>query len=121
MIIGAVKESLPGERRVAATPQSVAKLIKLGYGVVVESGCGSGANFPDALYVKADSLVQLANRFARRPGLENRKEGLTSAWGRNVPTGAIVSRCQWVPPEEQRRSMRPKLTLPFTWEPTDRW
>ena len=57
MIIGAIKESLPGERRVAATPQSVAKLIKLGYDVVVESGCGITANFPDSLYVKAGAEV----------------------------------------------------------------
>jgi len=57
MIIGAIKESLAGERRVAATPQSVGKLIKLGYDVVVESGCGIAANFPDALYVKAGAEV----------------------------------------------------------------
>ncbi len=57
MIIGAIKESLPGERRVAATPQSVAKLIKLGYDVAVESGCGIAASFPDSLYVKAGAEV----------------------------------------------------------------
>ncbi len=58
MIIGAIKESAGGERRVAATPDSVKKLIKLGYDVVVESGCGIAANFPDSLYEMAGAKVQ---------------------------------------------------------------
>ena len=37
MIIGIPRESLPGETRVAATPQTVGQLIKLGYEVVVEA------------------------------------------------------------------------------------
>ena len=57
MIIGATKESLPGERRAAATPQSVKKLINLGYEVVVESGCGIEANFPDAQYEEAGAKI----------------------------------------------------------------
>ena len=42
MIIGIPRESLPGETRVAATPQTVGQLIKLGYEVVVEAGAGTG-------------------------------------------------------------------------------
>jgi NAD(P) transhydrogenase subunit alpha len=57
MIIGAIKESLPGERRVAATPQSVKRLIKLGYNVVVQSGCGREASFPDSHYEQAGAEV----------------------------------------------------------------
>lgn len=57
MIIGAIKESTSGEHRVAATPESVKKLIKLGYDVVVESGCGSAASFPDSLYENAGATV----------------------------------------------------------------
>lgn len=57
MIIGAIKESTRGEHRVAATPDSVKKLIKLGYDVVVESGCGCDANFPDELYEYAGAKV----------------------------------------------------------------
>ena len=37
-VIGVVAESNPAENRVAATPATVAKLIGLGYRVVVESG-----------------------------------------------------------------------------------
>ncbi len=57
MIIGAVKETEPGEKRVAATPQSVKKLTQLGYDVIVESGCGQNAHFPDPLYEAAGATV----------------------------------------------------------------
>jgi NAD(P) transhydrogenase subunit alpha len=57
MIIGAIKESLNGECRVAATPQSIKKLVQLGYDVVVESGCGAKANFPDSMYEASGAKV----------------------------------------------------------------
>ncbi len=60
MIIGAVKETSTGEKRVAATPQSVKKMINLGYEVRVERGCGSNANFSDSMYEQAGA--NLVNR-----------------------------------------------------------
>ena len=57
MIIGVVKESRPGETRVAATPATVEQLRKLGYEVVVESGAGVGSSFPDEGYVDAGASV----------------------------------------------------------------
>ena len=57
MLIGTIKESGVGERRVAATPESVRKLKKLGYDVVIESGCGHEANFPDEQYESAGAEV----------------------------------------------------------------
>jgi len=53
MIIGIPRESHAGETRVAATPQTVGQLIKLGYSVVVESGAGDASSFTDAAYVEA--------------------------------------------------------------------
>ncbi|MFB9258903.1 Re/Si-specific NAD(P)(+) transhydrogenase subunit alpha [Dietzia aerolata] len=52
-VIGVVAESNPAENRVAATPATVAKLIGLGYRVVVESGAGTRSEFADASYVEA--------------------------------------------------------------------
>ena len=49
-VIGVVAEVNPAENRVAATPATVAKLIGLGYRVVVESGAGTRAEFADASY-----------------------------------------------------------------------
>lgn len=50
MIIGVPLESLEGESRVAASPASVKKLIKLGFDVQVESGAGQEACFLDNAY-----------------------------------------------------------------------
>lgn len=57
MIIGIPRESLPGETRVAATPQTVGQIIKLGYTVVVESGAGAASSFSDAAYVEAGATI----------------------------------------------------------------
>ena len=52
-VIGVVAESTPAESRVAATPETVAKLISLGYRVRVEHGAGRRAEFADAAYAEA--------------------------------------------------------------------
>lgn len=57
MLIGIPRESLPGETRVAATPQTVGQIIKLGYEVVVESGAGAASSFSDAAYVEAGAGI----------------------------------------------------------------
>jgi NAD(P) transhydrogenase subunit alpha len=55
--IAVLKETAPGERRVAATPETARKLISLGATVAVESGAGAAANIPDAAYVAAGAEV----------------------------------------------------------------
>ena len=45
MHIGVPRERFPGERRVAATPDSVKKLVKLGFGVRLERDAGLAAVF----------------------------------------------------------------------------
>ncbi|MET0901028.1 MAG: Re/Si-specific NAD(P)(+) transhydrogenase subunit alpha [Mycobacterium sp.] len=57
MIIGIPRESLAGETRVAATPQTVGQLIKLGYTVLVESGAGAASSFADTAYVEAGAEI----------------------------------------------------------------
>lgn len=57
MRIGVPRESLPGENRVAATPVTVPQLIKLGYEIVVESGAGLRAAYPDDGYVQAGAVI----------------------------------------------------------------
>ena len=51
------KEIRPDERRVAASPQTVGKWIKAGWDVVVETGAGAGASFPDELYQAAGAVI----------------------------------------------------------------
>jgi NAD(P) transhydrogenase subunit alpha len=57
MKIGVPKEVRPGERRVAATPESVGRLVKLGFDVVIEKDAGAGAAFPDNEYEKAGARI----------------------------------------------------------------
>ena len=57
MKIGIPKEIRPGERRVAATPDTVSRLLKLGFEVQVESQAGAGASFNDADYAAVGATV----------------------------------------------------------------
>jgi len=64
--IGIPKEIHPGERRVAATPQTILKLRKLGFDVAVESGAGDAINASDAEYQEAGaSIIADANELWR--------------------------------------------------------
>jgi H+-translocating NAD(P) transhydrogenase subunit alpha len=57
LLIGVPKETAPGEKRVATVPDVVAKLVKLGFAVAVESGAGAAANFADDTYRAAGAEV----------------------------------------------------------------
>jgi NAD(P) transhydrogenase subunit alpha len=57
MKVAVVKESAPGERRVALVPETVQKLIQGGLEVLVEKGAGDGAWFPDDTYTAAGATV----------------------------------------------------------------
>ncbi|MEO6604606.1 MAG: Re/Si-specific NAD(P)(+) transhydrogenase subunit alpha [Aeromicrobium sp.] len=59
-VVGVVAESIAGETRVAATPETVGKLIALGYEVVVEKGAGEAASFTDQSYVDAGASIGAA-------------------------------------------------------------
>jgi len=53
MRIGVPIERASGERRVALVPDTVDRLVKSGFEVVVETGAGDEALFPDAAYTAA--------------------------------------------------------------------
>src|SRR5436190_6348338 len=55
--IAVLKESEAGERRVAATPETVKKFIVLGASLSVETGAGEGASIADADYEAAGASV----------------------------------------------------------------
>ena len=57
MRIGSPKEVMPGEARVAMTPDSAAQLQKLGYECFIENGAGQLARFSDADYESAGVTV----------------------------------------------------------------
>ena len=57
MKISVLKEWRPGETRVAATPETVKKLIGLGHTVTVEGGAGTVAGFLDAAFTEAGASI----------------------------------------------------------------
>ncbi|MEC4681595.1 MAG: NAD(P)(+) transhydrogenase (Re/Si-specific) subunit alpha, partial [Nitrospirota bacterium] len=64
MKIGVLKETYPGEQRVALVPSVVPSLIKGGMEVIIESRAGEQAGYPDSAYVEkggkiADSREQV--------------------------------------------------------------
>jgi len=58
MKAGVLKETWPGERRVAVVPASLPALSKAGVEVVVESGAGLSAGFPDSEYADKGATVK---------------------------------------------------------------
>jgi len=94
MIVGVVKESFPGETRVALVPAMLPQLERVGIEVLVESGAGSAAGFLDSeyenkgaavvgsrdeIFKRADVLAQVralgANPEAGRADLEKLRQG----------------------------------------------
>jgi len=57
MKLGIVKETRPEERRVAASPNVVAKWIKAGWNVAVERGAGEAASYPDSQFEAAGATL----------------------------------------------------------------
>lgn len=62
MKLAVPKECRPGERRVAVTPENVAKLVKLGFTVAVEHDAGAAASFGDDDYAAAGAEVITGTR-----------------------------------------------------------
>jgi NAD(P) transhydrogenase subunit alpha len=57
MRIGVVRETTPGERRVALVPETVGRLAKSGNEVIVERGAGEASSFPDRMYTDAGGTI----------------------------------------------------------------
>ncbi len=57
MLAGIPKETAPRERRVAATPDSVKRLLAMGFEVRVEPDVGTAAGYTDAAYAEAGAAM----------------------------------------------------------------
>jgi len=69
MRIAVLRETAPGEARVALVPDVVQRLAKSGHQISIERGAGLGAGFTDAEYEKAGARVQ-ASRAEALTGAE---------------------------------------------------
>jgi H+-translocating NAD(P) transhydrogenase subunit alpha len=61
VIVGVPRESYPGERRVALVPVVVPNLTKAGFEVIIESGAGVQAGYPDNFYSEKGAKI-VSNR-----------------------------------------------------------
>ena len=57
LTVGIPKETYPLERRVAATPESIQRLVKPGFSVLVEMDAGEQAHFSNADYELSGAKV----------------------------------------------------------------
>ena len=52
-----MRETTPGERRVALVPETVGRLAKSGNELIVERGAGEASSFPDRMYTEAGATI----------------------------------------------------------------
>src|SRR5262245_57141554 len=96
MRVAVVKETFPGEQRVALVPADVAKLAKIGIDVIFEPGAGQSAGFPDAAYQSkgASAAASREAAFAADAVLQVRSLGANLQAGRDdlkyLRSGQIV-------------------------------
>ena len=88
MKIAVLRETAPGEARVAATPETVKKYIALGATVAVEAGAGEGASITDAAFAEAGASV--GDRDATLSGAEI-VLGVQGPAPQGLPRGAWVA------------------------------
>lgn len=91
MKIAVVRERFEGENRVAATPETVAKLVALGGSVTVEKGAGLGSRILDADYAAAGATLAVSADAALKGAeivLTVRRPAATALAG--VAKGALV-------------------------------
>lgn len=60
MLIGVPKETFPGESRVALAPSVLAPLLKKKFEVLIESGAGIAAGYPDAAFTDKGAAVAVS-------------------------------------------------------------
>ncbi|SDJ91489.1 Re/Si-specific NAD(P)(+) transhydrogenase subunit alpha [Microbulbifer yueqingensis] len=91
MIIAIPKESVPGEARVAATPESVRRMGELGFSVIVEAGAGAAASFTDDAYREAGAEIREdAESCLRDAGLVFKVQAPTDSEIELIPSGATL-------------------------------
>lgn len=83
MHLAIVKETFPGERRVALVPADAAKLAASGIGVILEPGAGQAAGFSDKAYEEkgAKVAVSRAGAFSAEVVAQVRAAGANRASG----------------------------------------
>lgn len=91
MKLAVLRETAEGERRVAATPETVKKFIALGARVAVEAGAGAGASIADDDYEAAGASVAPSADVLRDADAVMGVQGPEPASLADVRSGALVA------------------------------
>ena len=90
--IAVTKERRAGETRVAATPETVKKLIAAGFSVTIEAGAGLAAAYPDADYAAAGAtLAKTAKAAVEKADILYKVRAPEDAEIAALKSGAIVA------------------------------
>src|SRR5829696_267653 len=90
MHIAVPAETSPGELRVSITPDSVARLVKAGHAIRVQTGAGARAGFPDAGYESAGATVASAESLYEGAQLVCRVQPPSADEIVAIPRGAVL-------------------------------
>lgn len=90
MIIGTIQAKQAFEGRVAITPDSVKKLIKLGHEVIIESGAGQHAYYDDIAYLNAGAKVASESEVLSQSNIICVVQNLTAEQIAQLSAGSIV-------------------------------
>lgn len=90
MIIGTIQAKQAFEGRVAITPDSVKKLIKLGHDVIIESGAGQHTYYDDTAYLNAGAKVASESEVLSQANIICVVQNLTAEQIAQLSTGSIV-------------------------------
>lgn len=89
LTVGVLKETVPGECRVALVPEVAAKFIAAGARIVMERGAGVAAQFPDASYQDVE-FVDSASAVLSRAGLLLKVQPPTPDEAAQLQSGATL-------------------------------
>jgi NAD(P) transhydrogenase subunit alpha len=91
MKIGAPRETAPGETRVALVPETAQRLSKASHQVLVQSGAGAAAGFPDKSYTDAGAqVVSDADALAAQADLVIRVNRPSEAESKRLKQGSVL-------------------------------
>ena len=122
MRIGVLRETVPGERRVALVPDAVAKLVAAGHQIAVQRGAGEAAGFLDAAYEKAGATLaaDAAALCSGGPEIVVKVRKPSSAEAATRPTSRAVIGCQSSARQSRPARRKPaRLSTGRTGEPRE--
>lgn len=90
MRIGIPAETRAGETRVAATPETVKKMLASGHAVMVQTGAGAGASVPDAEYQAAGAKLVSASELYAQAEIVLKVKAPTSAELAQLPASTVL-------------------------------